>query len=86
MSISEKNKKSKQEIMGIEKTKDILTSRGGLALFVRYVSKIGIYPIIERSFGGIRKNKKGVSASNIETCQECCVKEISFHKVILQKC
>jgi len=55
----------KQKISRIEKTNDRLTGRGGLALFVRYLSGIGIYPLLERLFGGIRKSKKGVAVGNV---------------------
>jgi hypothetical protein len=55
----------KCKIDRIEKTDDSLTGRGGLALFVRYLSKIKIYALLERFFGSIRKSKKGISVSNI---------------------
>jgi hypothetical protein len=43
----------------VEATSDTLTSRGGLTLVVRYLCNIGIYPVVERLFGSIRKNAKG---------------------------
>jgi len=43
--ITKKDKICKQKITRIEKTKDTLTGRGGLALFIRYLSGIGIYSI-----------------------------------------
>jgi len=49
--ITKKNRICKQKITRIEKTKDTLTGRGGLALFTRYISSIGIYPFIDRFFG-----------------------------------
>lgn len=55
----------KCEIDRIEKTDDSLTGRGGLALFVWYLSKISIYPLLKRLFGSIRKSKKGLPISNI---------------------
>lgn len=55
----------KCEIDRIEKTNESLTGRGGLVLFVRYISNIKIYPLLERFFGSIRKSKKGISISNI---------------------
>lgn len=53
------------EIDRVELTEDSLTGRGGLALFVRYISKIRIYPLLERFFGSIRKSKKGLPVSDI---------------------
>jgi hypothetical protein len=52
-------------IDGVEATSDTLTSRGGLALFVRYLRNIAIYPVLERLFGSIRKNAKGQPVSEI---------------------
>lgn len=40
-------------------TTDLLTSRGGLSLFGRYVEGIGIRPTFGRLFGSMRKNGKG---------------------------
>ncbi len=44
--IMKQNKfKSKEKITKVEVTGDTLTGRGGLALFVRYLSSINIYVI-----------------------------------------
>jgi hypothetical protein len=61
----QENEICKQKINKIGQTDDFLTGRGGLALFVRYLSKIGIYKLLERYFGGIRKSKKGSPICNI---------------------
>ena len=50
------------QISAIEETSDTLTSRAGLALFARYLDRIGIAWFAERWLGPIRKNKKGSSA------------------------
>jgi len=50
------------KIAAIEETSDTLTSRAGLALFARYLDKIGIAWFAERWLGPIRKNRKGSSA------------------------
>lgn len=63
--IKKNDKICKGQIDRIEPTDESLTGRGGLILFVRYLSKIRIYPLLERFFGSIRKNKKGNSISNI---------------------
>lgn len=54
-----KDKCRSQQITDIGVTSDTLTSRGGLALFVRYLSQIGILPELERRFGRLRKSAKG---------------------------
>ncbi len=49
----------------VEATSDTLTSRGGLALFVRYLRNIAVYPVLERLFGSIRKSAKGQPVSEV---------------------
>lgn len=58
--MKQKEYKSKQEITKIGVTSDTLTGRGGLSLFGRYLSKIGIYPLLLGIFKYIRKSKKGL--------------------------
>lgn len=41
-------------------TSDTLTSRGGLALFVRDRSQIQMAPLLEQAFGPLRKSRKGL--------------------------
>lgn len=41
---------SESIIDNIDVTNDILTSRGGLSLFVRYLRGISLYPLLERLF------------------------------------
>jgi hypothetical protein len=43
----------------VETTSDTLSGRGGLSLFIRYLSRIQIYLFLERLYGSIRKNAKG---------------------------
>ncbi len=50
-----------ERIFKIEKTTDTLTGRGGLALFTRYLSEIGIYEILTQMFGNLRKSCKGLA-------------------------
>jgi len=57
--------KGKTRIRGIGITKDTLTSRGGLNLFVRYLENIGIMAVILRMFGGIRRSGKGASIEEL---------------------
>jgi len=50
-----------ERICKIEATDDMLTCRGGLSPFNRYLSEIGIYKILEELFGGLRKSAKGLA-------------------------
>jgi len=51
--------KSKEKTRKVGITGDTLTGRGGMALFVRYISRINIYAILFEQFSGIRKSVKG---------------------------
>ena len=57
--------KSKEKITKVEVTGDTLTGRGGLALFVRYLSSINIYALLLEQFSGIRRSRKGEPVWNI---------------------
>jgi len=50
-----------QRINKIETTSDTLTSRGGLALFSRYIEQVGILGLLEDGFGQLRKSRKGLA-------------------------
>jgi hypothetical protein len=64
--IMKQNKfKSKEKITKVEVTGDTLTGRGGLALFVRYLSSINIYALLLEQFSGIRRSMKGEPIWNI---------------------
>jgi len=52
-------------ISGVAITSDRLSGRGGLALFSRYIRNIGLFPHVQRLFGGLRKNRKGAGVSEI---------------------
>ena len=57
--------KSKPIINDVEITGDVLTSRAGLTLFVRYLRSIELFPYLEKIFGKIRKSRKGQEISEI---------------------
>ncbi len=57
--------KSKSKINDIGVTNDTLTGRGGMALFVKYLSNVEIYSLLQEYFGDIRKSKKGLPVWNI---------------------
>jgi len=52
-------------ISKLEATTDTLTSRGGLAFFVKYVETVGIMGLLLSKFEGIKKSAKGVSLKNL---------------------
>jgi hypothetical protein len=61
----QRGEKSKRRISKVEVTRETLTSRGGMALFTRYIDKVGIIGLLASSFGHIRKSKKGAPVRDI---------------------
>jgi len=59
------NTPRKTGIDKIEETGDNLTGRGGLAFFVRYLTNIGIFPLLLGHFGDLRKSKKGLPVEDL---------------------
>jgi hypothetical protein len=57
--------KSKWKIGKVGVTEETLTGRGGLALFVRYLSQVNIYGLLFDSFSNLRRSKKGQPIWNI---------------------
>jgi hypothetical protein len=57
--------KSKCKIDKVGVTEDTLTGRGGMALFVRYLSKVNIYGLLLECFGNLRRSQKGQPIWNI---------------------
>lgn len=54
--------KSKCKINSVESTDELISGRGGLTLFVRYLEKIGFFDtVLLPRFSSLRKNKKGAS-------------------------
>ena len=47
-------------ISAVETTSDTLSGRGGLALFVRYISQINLRTLLDEHFGDVRKSRKGL--------------------------
>ena len=62
---SANDSKSKPIINDVEITGDVLTSRTGLTLFVRYLRGINLFPCMEEMFCRIRKSRKGQRISEI---------------------
>jgi len=57
--------RSKCKINAVKVTTDTLTGRGGMALFVRYLSEVNIYGLLLDSFGTLRRSQKGRPIWNI---------------------
>jgi len=57
--------KKEQKISTIQPTDERLTGRAGLALFEAYVRSIQMLPLIERWFGSMRKNNKGLAITEL---------------------
>ena len=57
---SKKYRKSELQISEVDTTSEKLSGRAGLVLFVEYLHSIEIFALIDRFFGTIRKNKKGL--------------------------
>jgi Transposase DDE domain group 1 len=57
--------RSKCKINAVDVTEDTLTGRGGLALFVRYLSQVNIYGLLFEAFGHLRRSEKGEPIWNI---------------------
>ena len=53
--------KKEQKISAIQPTDERMTGRAGLALFEAYIRSIQILPLIDRWFGSMRKNSKGLA-------------------------
>lgn len=58
-------RKKELKISNIETTRERLTGRAGLALFVAWLHQIQIFPLLDRFFGSIRKNKKGLESAEM---------------------
>jgi hypothetical protein len=52
-------------ISKVEASNDTLTSRGGLALFAKYLQAINIVALLLVKFGGLKKSSKGVKLTNL---------------------
>ena len=55
----------KCKISRVEPTGERLSARGGLAWVVRYIEQIGIYELLERYFGKLKRTSKGLSPLSI---------------------
>jgi hypothetical protein len=55
------NHQSSAKINKIETTNDVISGRGGLALFMRYVEQTQFYNLVQNVLGHIKMSKKGLS-------------------------
>ncbi len=65
MGTAMENKLQTHRITEVDVTDDIITGRGGLALFVRYLASINILPLLNESFGNLRNSAKGLSVTKL---------------------
>lgn len=65
MGTAMKNKSQTNRINEVDVTDDIITGRGGLALFVRYLTNINLLPLLTESFGNLKKSAKGLSVTKL---------------------
>jgi hypothetical protein len=63
--IRQRGEKSKSRISKVEVTRETLTSRGGMALFTRYIDKVGIIDLLASTFGYMGKSRKGAPVPDI---------------------
>jgi len=63
--MNETKTSERRKIARLETTNDTLTSRGGLAFFVKYVEAVGVMRLLLAKFEGIRKSAKGVTVANM---------------------
>ncbi len=57
--IDNSDQKSKKKISSVEITRDVLTSRGGLTLFIKYLESITILNVLFNFFRKMKGSKKG---------------------------
>ena len=57
--------KKEQQICAILPSDDQLTGRAGLSVFAMYLRNIGLFPMIDRLFGTVRKNGKGLAVTEM---------------------
>ncbi len=62
---SSSRKPSRHLFDAVEITSDTLTGRGGLALFSRYLRSVDLFPHLDRLFGSLRKNPKGLAVTTL---------------------
>lgn len=60
-----KNKTQTSRITKVEVTDDVMTGRGGLSLFVRYLTRLNLLPLLNDKFGSLRKSAKGLSVTKL---------------------
>lgn len=58
-------RKKEPQISAILPTDEQLTGRAGLSVFALYLRNIALFPIIERLFGSMRKNNKGLAITEL---------------------
>ena len=73
VTVKESKKQAKIDAIGI--TNDVLTGRGGMAPFVRYLDGIGILPYLASPFLPLRIRKRGIKVMELFKQIICCFAE-----------
>ena len=60
-----KKKTQTNRIAKVTTTDDVLTGRGGLALFTRYVTNLDVLSLLNNRFGTLRQSAKGLSVTKL---------------------
>lgn len=60
-----KKKTQTNRIAKVTATDDVMTGRGGLALFTRYVTNLGVLSLLNNRFGTLRQSAKGLSVTKL---------------------
>lgn len=74
--------KSKCKIDRVDTTEEILTGRGGMALFVHYLSKVNIYTLLSDSFASLRRSQKGEPTWNIFNHVICSLHDVTSRHLV----
>ena len=56
---------SNPRVSAVEMTKETLSSRGGLVLFSKYLTTIGVVEVLAQEFGFLRKSCKGLRLTEL---------------------
>ena len=65
--MAKKKCKRAHAVNKVEATNEILTSRAGINLQARYLHTTQVIPLVEQTFGRLRKNSKGASIADLFT-------------------
>ena len=69
------------KISKIEVTNDVISARGGLTLFLRYLENTKVFELIEHHLGKMKGSKKGITTRSEErrVGKECRSRWSPYH-------